>query len=205
MCIVQLVLVASFTVIGCADPARRTATSAQTTGASLQSRHTVDNAGFHDNAGHTSDDYPANEMSGARATEGGGLAPASSPRTTPLPEAFSQNEHALSPNAEPLPAGPTQPAGVSDDRGARLSRAICDRETFCNHVGKGREWKSQDACTTHYTMSGQKQIESASCERGIDTTQLAACLQAVRALPCNTEPRTLEAIPACRANTLCNP
>ncbi|MDB4941254.1 MAG: hypothetical protein JWP97_788 [Labilithrix sp.] len=198
-----VVLAAGFVVAACANATVPPGTPAQTTGASRQPVHTVDNAGFVDNSGRTSDEYPMGELGGARPTEGGGRPPASSPSTVPLPAGGGNVESSFRPGTTPPPTGAATSPRTSEDDDNRLGRATCDREVACNRIGAGQAWKSADSCVVHFTAVSRGQIEKAGCPNGIKADQLALCLKAVRTLPCNAGPAKLETIPACHGAALC--
>ena len=198
----SLLIAAGFSMISiaaCADPALRPGTPAQTTGASLQSSHTVDNAGFVDNGGRTSDEYPMGELGGARPTEGGGRAPGASPATVPLP-VLGNTESSFSP-------GTTSPRrgdeGANDpEHDDRLTSATCDRELSCNRIGTGRTYTSKDSCSRHVEAASKQQL---TCPNGVQQAALASCLKAVRLAPCGGGSAAVAALPACRASVLCAP
>ena len=182
----------------CADPALRPGTPAQTTGASLQSSHTVDNAGFVDPGGRTSDEFPMGELGGARATEGGGRPPAASPAKVPLP-GLGNTESSFS-------RGTTQPRSgdeqgvVSNEDEDRLSSATCDRELSCNRVGTGREYKSNDYCARHVALQSKQQL---TCPNGVIESALSSCIKAVRLAPCGGGAAAMTSLAACRPQALC--
>lgn len=184
-----VLVLSAISLFACVKEDERRATTTLTS-ATVRPSHAVDNAGYVDNGGRSMDESTAStELGGARPTENGGRAPAETPLGVPIPQAGA-------------PGNP-RPDTAFDDRSQRISRAICDRETFCNRVGTGKTFGSQEECTVQFNKTAKGYIEAASCERGVDDAQLGSCLAAVRQLQCAGEHQTLQGIPACRA--ICNP
>ncbi len=183
-----VLVLSALSLVACVKDDDRRATATTLTNATVRSGHSADNAGYIDNGGRTSDETAPTELSGARPTENAGRPPAESPRTAPLPTA---------------PAAPPKVETSFDDRSQRISRAICDRETFCSRVGEGRTFRSQDDCTVQFNPTAKGFVEAAGCQKGVDDTQLASCLAAVRQLSCTGENQSLQNLPSCRS--ICNP
>lgn len=165
--------------------------------------HTVDNAGFVDNGGRTSDMTARTEMSGMRATESGSERPTGGTGGFPLP---------LGPSAPPRAdsgegagsGGTVSPAGgPSSEATSRIAEARCDRETSCNRIGKGRAWTSKGACLEAQRERIGRTIEPAVCKRGVDSVQLASCLTEMRGQACNDPRDNIDSTASCRASALC--
>ena len=172
---------------------------------------TIDNAGFVDNGGRTSDETSRSEMSGMRATEAGGERPTGTPGSgTPWPY---QSSAAARPIGEGAGAAssesgttkvPSSGGPVSEAVG-RLARARCDRETTCNRIGRGRAWASQESCVAHQREEVGVAMSALACPHGVDNVQLGTCLTALRSLACDDRRGDLAVLPECGANALCAP
>ena len=173
---------------------------------------TIDNAGFVDNGGRTSDETSRSQMSGMRATEAGGERPTGTPgsgtpwpfQSTAAPANVGEGAGAASSvrgtDAVPSSGGPVSEAVH------RLARARCNRETTCNRVGRDRAWASQESCVVHERerVAGEAESEL-DCPRGVDSVQLGTCLNAVRAQACDDQRGDLAVLPECAASALCAP
>jgi len=193
--------------------ARSTITSAATPRpeSTAATKRTIDNAGFVDNGGRTSDMTSRSEMSGMRATEAGGERPTGTPGSgTPWPfqsnagpptigEGAGAASSERGTNAVPSAGGPLSEAV------ARLARARCDRETTCSRVGRGRAWATQDSCVAHQRESVGADVSALACPRGVDNVQLGTCLNALRAQACDDRRGDLAVLPECGASALCAP
>jgi len=193
--------------------ARTTTTSARTPrpDATVASTRTIDNAGFVDNGGRTSDMTSRSELSGMRATESGSERPTGTPGSGfPLPLDVKTQSRQVGEGAgaassvRGTDARPTSGSPV-DEAVGRIARARCDRETTCERIGRGRAFPTQDACMTEHRTMARQETTQASCARGIDSTQLASCLQALRSQACNAGASELDNVPACRVSALCAP
>jgi hypothetical protein len=174
-----------------------------------QSR-TIDNTGFVDNGGRTSEQWGRPETSGMRATEAGSERPTGTASGVPLPIEASAPRgdtgegagaaSSVRGNTGPVAAGapPTEAIG-------RLARARCDRESACNRVGNGRAWGSQEACVADHRDRAREDVASLGCRRGVDATQLATCLNALRLQVCSESRQDLDVVPECRTSALCVP
>ncbi|MDB4934003.1 MAG: hypothetical protein JWP87_975 [Labilithrix sp.] len=210
-------LVTALAVAACqrgdaARPASTTTTSAgipapQATGTTSR---TIDNAGFVDNGGRTSDMLTRTEASGMRATEAGSERPTGTPGS-----------------GAPIPIGPTPPPNIGEGAGAassvrgtsgphpsggppvealaRFARARCDRETVCNRVGPGASFSTQEACLSEQRERIRSDVDALACPRGIDILQLGTCLTAIRLQSCDDRRVDVEALPDCAASALCAP
>lgn len=165
--------------------------------------HTVDNAGFVDNGGRTSDMTARTELSGMRATEAGGERPTATTGGIPLP--LGPRAPGRADRGEGAGSGgATSPAGgPSSEATSRIAEARCDRETACNRIGSGRAWASKAACREAQRERVGRLIEPAVCKRGVDSVQLTSCLTEVRSQACDDPRDTIDATAHCRASALC--
>lgn len=179
-------------------------------------KHTIDNTGFIDNGGRSSEMTTRSEMSGMRATEAGGERPTGTPGSGfPLPIPPSDpprslqealEEGARSPTASPRGSlrSTSAPSGLSPENAYRVARARCDRETACSRVGAGRTWATQDSCVTDQRERVGADFASLSCPRGFGSVELGACLNAVRVRPCTGGTGAeLENVSQCLPSALC--
>lgn len=236
----RLFLAAALAALGASMPAcsrgnldrgaRTTTSSASTTRPDRrvpQSR-TIDNAGFVDNAGRTSEQTNRTESSGMRATETGSERPTGTASGLPLPaeptgargvsEGERENAGGEGPGTAPrVPGAPAAPAAPRAETGpvatggppteaiGRLARARCDHATACNDVGTGRAWGSQESCVVEQRDQARADVASLGCRRGVDRTQLATCLISIRLQGCDARGVGLDEVPECRTTALCVP
>ncbi len=181
--------------------------------ATVPTTRTIDNAGFVDNAGHTSDETIRSQMSGMRGTEAGSERltgtpgsgtpiPIPSPRGATPPPTRGEGAGAAS-SERGTTVEPT--GGPVVEAGERLARARCDRETTCNRIGRGRAWSTQDQCFATQRERVGDAMSSLGCPHGIDNVQLAICLNALRGQACNDKGGDLAVLPECMASALCSP
>jgi len=181
--------------------------------ATVPTTRTIDNAGFVDNGGRTSDETNRSEMSGMRATEAGSERPTGTPGSgTPIP--IPTPRGAAPPPTRGEGAGAassergttvTSTGGPVVEAGERLARARCDRETTCNRIGRGRAWATQDQCFASQRERVGDAVSALGCPHGIDNVQLAICLNALRGQACSDGSGDLSVLPECMASALCSP
>lgn len=163
---------------------------------------TIDNAGWVDPAGRTSDETLRSEMSGMRGTEVGSEritgTPGSGLSPTPSPAATEAS------NGESARGGsPTGPGTPLDVIAPRMASARCDHENHCGKVGKGKRWGSLDACRMSAKETSIAPLRVPACEAsGVDAEALARCLTAERNRSCSDE-RPERGLPACQPQALC--
>jgi hypothetical protein len=192
--------------------ARATSTSASAPrpDSTVATTRTIDNAGFVDNGGRTSDMTSRTEMSGMTATETGSERPTGTPGSgTPWPFQSSGarpniGEGAGAASSERGTSVPSAGGPLSEAVG-RLARARCDRETACNRIGPSRAWKSQESCVAHQRELVGGDVSALACPRGVDGVQLGTCLNALRGQACDDRRGDLQILPECLANALCAP
>lgn len=205
---VTVALLCSFAV-GCqrSDLDRGAVTTTTTTSArpasTATTSRTIDNAGYVDNGGRTSEMTNRTEMSGMRATEVGSERPTGTPGSgTPIP---GQPRRAPEPErgaAAATAAVPGNGPPLLDDDVARLARARCDRATSCGRVGAGRAFETDSDCMMQQRGRGQDDLGAVSCAGGIDHRQLGLCLAELRKVACGASD-ALDATPSCRATAIC--
>lgn len=178
----------------------------------MPTTRTIDNAGFVDNGGRTSDETNRSQMSGMRATEAGSERPTGTPGSgTPIP--IPTPGRAAPPNrgegagAASSEGGKTVPStgGPVVEAGERLARARCDHDTTCNRIGRGRSWETQAQCFADERERVGEAMPGLGCSRGIANVQLAICLNALRGQACNDRSGDLAALPECMPSALCSP
>jgi hypothetical protein len=177
----------------CARPSSTTqTTSAQKYVAGSPDLRTVDNAGFVDPVGRTSQ-----VTTGGSITERGtGVAPTRREETkTTGPGAGEPQAAAEGP---PVASSSADPSELTE----RAARALCDREAFCEHIGSGKTFESADACMS----SKRERVRQAVAERGcrdIRGEAVSRCLNAIRGAECGTAGAPLPPPRACDADALC--
>ena len=174
------------------------------------SSRTIDNAGFVDNGGRTSDMTGRSEMSGMRGTEAGSERPTGTPGSgLPLrvPSKAARTDIGEGAGAATSETGASTPSagGPPSEAVARLARARCDRETSCTRVGPGRAWATQDSCVAKQRERVGAAVSAMSCPHGIDNVQLGTCLNALRGQACADRRGDLALLPDCATNALCAP
>jgi hypothetical protein len=183
-------------------PAPRPDTTVPTT-------RTIDNAGFVDNAGHTTDETVRSEFSGMRATEAGSERITGTPGYgVPLPiepKIPRRSGEATGASGETAPAGgPATTTAEVDEAIARVARARCDRETTCNRVGPSHRWGSTSSCLVQERMHTRQEMSHYACGRGVDMVPLGTCLATIRALRCEVGSVALDSTPECVEGALCS-
>lgn len=186
------------------------ASTAQRSDVTVATSRTIDNAGWVDNGGRTSDETIRTQMSGMRATELGSERITGTPGSgyPPLPPYHFPYAW---PGAEyQLPGLPKEGPKLVPTLGAspsevvpRIAEAQCDRESSCDHIGIGGRWESRDACLAQQRGAARNHFENALCNGGVDTTVLASCLAALRAGGCGDLTSNIETTAACRTTALC--
>jgi hypothetical protein len=66
-------------------------------------------------------------------------------------------------------------------------------------------WRTQDSCVAEQRERVRDDFAPLSCARGMDRTQLGACLVAVRLQPCDDRGTELDTLTECRSTALCAP
>lgn len=174
------------------------------------SSRTIDNAGFVDNGGRTSDSTGRSEMSGMRATEAGSDRPTGTPGSgfpLRIPSRTARTDIGEGAGAATSETGASASSagGPPSEAVARLARARCDRETSCSRVGPGRAWATQDSCVAKQREGVGPAVSAMSCPRGIDNVQLGTCLNALRGQACTDRRGDLGVLPDCVTSALCAP
>jgi hypothetical protein len=198
------------------------------------SSRTIDNAGFVDNGGRTSDETIRAQTSGMRATEVGSERITGTPGSgQPIPfiepnppRRGAQRERApdatdmgqtvapttaIGPRPDPTSAPPAAttigpgPSPAQLDATERIARARCDRQTACDRIGPGRAWGSPEACMAQQRPRTSEEVASLACRAGLDGMQLGACLDAIRGLGCSESAASLDSVGECQPTSVCMP
>ncbi|MBX3185563.1 MAG: hypothetical protein KF819_01055 [Labilithrix sp.] len=155
---------------------------------------TIDNAGFVDNGGRTSDMTSRTEASGMRGTEAG------SERITGTPGSGLPIPFLRPPPREgtgELSTTTRSAAQTPAEAVARIARARCDFEIACRHA------PAADCMAQERRRTGAE-LSAMSCPDGITPARLGVCLSALRRKPCS-ERNALDAVAECREQALCAP
>jgi hypothetical protein len=178
---------------GCQSTSTTRTTSAQTYASGSPDLRTVDNAGYVDPGGRTGQV----SAGGASTTGRGG-------NGVPPPHREYPTESGTAESVESATGGaPTVRAAASADPTEfteRAARALCDRETYCGRIGKGKTFESADACMVGKRERVRGALREASCSQ-LRGEGVAQCLTAIRGASCGlveTQPP-----PACAAQALC--
>jgi hypothetical protein len=168
--------------------------------------HTVDNAGFVDNGGRTSDEVARTQLSGMRATEMGSQRLTGTPASgLPIP-GLDPPTPKREPEEMPRPrvAEPSVTAGAPNaSLVGRLVQAVCDHETVCGHVGPSRRWGSSAACAEGVREPVRADVDATECLDGLDAAAVSACLTTLRRASCESAPQKPSALRPCEPRTLC--
>jgi hypothetical protein len=166
---------------------------------------TVDNAGFVDNAGRTSEQTTRTESSGMRATETGSERPTGTPGSgLPLPLPPRAPAGQVGEGAGALGGEDGSPGAPGETVVARMAQAICDRETSCNRVGPDKPVATAAQCMSVVRDRARVDVVDARCERGFDTTQLALCLTVIRQTACDASLDAIGSLTHCQPSALCS-
>jgi hypothetical protein len=150
---------------------------------------TTDATGFVDNGGRRSDEVArGGEMSGVRPTEQGSDLPTGTPASgTPIPiEPRTPNRPTAPERAAPEAPRPAAAGDADTEWGTRLARARCDRATFCDGIGPGKKYGTQDGCVAAERNRALDDIAALPCDVAGDRQN--ACLSEIHTAPCNVEP-----------------
>lgn len=189
-----LLLALGGVVVGACGGAGRhsnVASSAELTSAGSPDARTVDNAGWVDAAGRT------RQVSGSAATpmgRGNEVAPraperAAGPSTSEPPQAT---------------AAPAPPASDATELVERAARALCDREAYCQRIGMGKSFESNDACLVEKRQRVHTVLDRAACTE-LPGERVAACLSAIRQSACGPSETALGPPEECAKARLCGP
>ncbi len=184
--------------------AQTTLTSGEAHPSKPPESRTVDNTGFVDNSGRTSEETTRPETAGVRVTETG--TDRTTGTNTGVPNGArtgAQPEAPLVPKTAALaPRGNVSPiAGYGDEPG-KLGRAMCDHEKACDRVGAGRTWESDDACTSTLRARAIADLDKASCS--LDASAVSVCLGAIRKAPCDRVIDRPSAVDLCVDAAICS-
>jgi len=196
---------AAVVAAGCDRAPARSPTGVTTTSARPDARpapvRTVDNTGFVDNAGRSSNERARTELSGMRATETGTEVPTGTPGSgLPLPIEPSAPAEG---DERPPEEGASSTGAPAEAVVGRAAQALCDYAMSCGRVGKGAEWPSLAACTGKVRASVRGDLSQAGCPLAFDATAVASCLSAIRLAPCDQRIERLGTLNACEPATLC--
>lgn len=190
-------------------------------GAAPNPSRAIDNTGFVDNGGRTSEQWGRGDLSGARATELGGSSPTFTNTGVPngadlgrgadrggrgvfSPPSFPPSGPAnAAERAEVMPSAGGSPIADEADVNGRIARAACDHETSCGRVADGRAWKSQDVCMADFRARADAELGRNACV--LDEAAVATCLATIRARPCGQPLERIDELTACRRAALCAP
>jgi len=85
----------------------------------------------------------------------------------------------------------------------RIVAARCARETACNNVGPDKHFVDSDTCARNLRGSLGDDLKPSSCPRGIDSTSVDKCMEAIRSESCNNPIDTISRLAACRTSEMC--
>lgn len=85
----------------------------------------------------------------------------------------------------------------------KIVAARCDRETLCRNIGPGKKYETRDGCDIAVHEETAPALNGEACKKGVDSSQLAACLAELKQENCASELRALEQLSSCRRAALC--
>ncbi len=125
----------------------------------------------------------------------------------------------MAPPPPPLPSEPvgvsfapmggstnTQPRSPVDDTSVvgRLTRARCERETFCQNIGPGKKYFSAEVCLDVFRSRIGDALSSEECPGGLDETAVSQCLSAIASEQCSSRPEeAMMRMDRCQRSTIC--
>jgi hypothetical protein len=131
-------------------------------------------------------------------------------------------EHEQPALAPPAHAPASAPVGVSDaPRGGsanaqprstpdessvveRLARARCERERFCDNVGRGKKFDSAATCLDTFRSRIGDALSSYECPGGLDDVAVEQCLAAISSEECSVHPEeVMMRMNRCRKGEIC--
>jgi len=171
--------------------------SAQLYAAGSPSLRTVDNAGFVDPTGLA---QPHSVSAGMQPFywRGDGVLPP--PREYPY-VGGKPAERTSETVASPAKARSLASADPSELT-ARVARALCDRETYCDRIGPDRAFESADACMAEQRERVGRFLGATECLE-FPGERIASCLTIIRQGSCDPRQVSEEAENTCTASALC--
>jgi hypothetical protein len=87
----------------------------------------------------------------------------------------------------------------------KIVAARCDRETFCRNIGLGKKYETRDGCDIAVHEETALSLNGEACKKGVESSQLAACVSELKQENCASQLRALEQLSTCRRAALCKP
>jgi hypothetical protein len=109
---------------------------------------------------------------------------------------------AREPPVTPAPTT-TSAAFVRQSALDEITGARCTREQACENVGPARKHPSFGTCVTRLMPDSRSAARLEECARGVADRPLEACLEAIRAVPCESPLDALGSLAACAHGALC--
>jgi hypothetical protein len=171
------------------------------------SSRTLDNTGFIDNGGRSSDEVSRTEMSGMRVTEFGGQNPVGTPGSG-LPLPLGPGEHwprlpERQTEMRPLPARIREGGVPGSAVASSLTQATCERDAACQRAGERHDWPTGAKCLAGVRDRAREDMEASPCATGFDPSKVATCASALRATPCDLEIDSTADVAECEPEKLC--
>lgn len=137
---------------------------------------TIDNTGYIDNGGRSSDMRARTEMSGMRATEAASE-PAGTPGAgLPLPIEASPRKA----QSAPAPVRSATRGVPASAVVGRLAQAVCDQEQACGQATSGK-------CLETQRPAVRGAVDRAGCGDDFDPDAVTSCLAAIRRGTCGSK------------------
>jgi hypothetical protein len=177
-------------LLACAShPATTQTTSAEQYAAGSTDLRTVDNAGYVDPGGRTTQ-----VSTGGTTVTGRGVV-----NTPPARREYpSESAESTTTAGTGGPSAPADPIELRD----RASRALCDRESYCDRVGPGKPFESPAACISAKRERVRAVMDQAACGE-IRGDRVAQCLTAIRGAACGPSEEAIPPPKECTADVLC--
>ena len=99
-----------------------------------------------------------------------------------------------------------QPRSTFDESSVieRLARARCERERFCDNIGRGKKYDSAATCLDTFRSRIGDALSSYECPGGLDDVAVEQCLAAISSEECSVHPEeAMMRMNRCRKSEIC--
>jgi hypothetical protein len=175
--------------------------------------HTVDNTGFVDNGGRTSDEVARTQMSGMRPTEMGsdvitGTPGSGWPFPSPLepkgrrPKVEERGEEGGG-GAGRLPRARHEGGIGTQTVSSRVLQVMCERDAACRRSGERSDWPTSAACVAGLRDRVREEANAARCGDDFDAGRVGRCITDLRDLACDVHVAAPSDTSECDLSQMC--